>query len=224
MAAWQRSSLQSSSRSGFFSKRTRQSAQTSSQQRPVVRAQRLDVRRAAGLVADRVELEREVGEAQLAVERRQQVDHLGVDERVGVADRLDAELRVLAVAARLRAVVAEVRADVEEPHRLRQARHAVLDVRPHDARRALRPQREHVVAAVLEEVDLLVDDVGALAGRPQEDAGVLEDRASRCAGSRTARTRARPCRGRTASTASPRAGCRRCRAARRISGASLRLS
>ena len=52
----------------------------------------------------------------------------------------------------------------------------MLEVGAHDGGRALRAQRQVVAAAVLEAVDLLVDDVGALGAGAQEDAGVLEDR------------------------------------------------
>ena len=52
----------------------------------------------------------------------------------------------------------------------------MLEVGAHDAGRTLGPQHEVVAAAVLEAVDLLVDDVRAFGAGPQEDAGVLEHR------------------------------------------------
>ena len=52
----------------------------------------------------------------------------------------------------------------------------MLEVGADDRRRTLRAQHQVVAAAVLEEVDLLVDDVGALGAGAQEDAGVLEHR------------------------------------------------
>ena len=58
----------------------------------------------------RVDVQCEVGQAELFVERPQQLDDLGVDRGVVVADGLDAELVVHAVAAGLGAVVAEDRA------------------------------------------------------------------------------------------------------------------
>src|SRR5690606_11295553 len=51
----------------------------------------------------------------------------------------------------------------------------VLDVGAADRRRPLGPQRHAVAAAVLEDVHLLLRDVGLLAHGAQEDAGVLDD-------------------------------------------------
>ncbi len=62
-------------------------------------------------VADRVDLEPDaVGEAELAPQPREHHDLLGVDVGPGEAERLDVELVELAVAALLRALVAEHRA------------------------------------------------------------------------------------------------------------------
>ena len=105
-----------------------------------------------------------------------QLDCLGVGGGGGVADALRAELPELAVAARLRAVVAEHRAEVVEAHRLRAARHAVLQVGAADGRGALGTQREPAAAAVLEDVHLLRDDVALVARGAREDAHVLDDR------------------------------------------------
>ena len=105
--------------------------------------------RAAGAVADRVELELEaVEQPELGEPGRLQRDHLGVDGRIVRAERLDAELPVLAVAAALGAGVAEHRREVPELDGLRLARLAVLQVGAHDRRRALGPQRQLAPAAV----------------------------------------------------------------------------
>ena len=131
----------------------------------------------AGAVADRVELELEaVEQAELGVPGRLQRDHLGVDGRVVRAERLHAELPVLAVAAALGPRVAEHRRDVPELDRLRLARLAVLEVGAHDGRRALGPQRQLAAAAIGERVHLLADDVGGVARRAREERRVLERR------------------------------------------------
>ena len=83
---------------------------------------------------------------------------------------------MLAVAAGLRAVVAESGAEVVEPHGLRTAGHAVFQVGAADARRPLRLQRECAAAAILEGVHLLRDDVALRPGGVGEDAQLLDDR------------------------------------------------
>jgi len=83
---------------------------------------------------------------------------------------------VLAVAAALRLVVAVHRGDREELHGLRLALHAVLEIRPADRRGAFGPERELAAAPVLEDVHLLLHDVGAGARRPLEEVHVLEHR------------------------------------------------
>ena len=82
----------------------------------------------------------------------------------------------LAVAAGLRALVAEERAEVEELHRLRLFVHAVLEVGAADRGRPLRPQGEAAPALVFEGEHLLADDVGGAADAALEEVGVLEDR------------------------------------------------
>ena len=106
----------------------------------------------------------------------EQDDQLGVDERRVGADRLGADLVELAVAPRLRALVAEERARVPELHRLRELVHAVLEVGAADRRRPLRAQGEAAPALVLEAEHLLLDDVGGLADAAGEELGVLEGR------------------------------------------------
>ncbi len=93
---------------------------------------------------------------------------------VVAADRLHAQLPVLAVAALLRPVVAPHRADRVELLRLRLAVQAVLDVGAADRRGALRPQRQRATPAIGERVRLLLDDVGALARCADDQVGVLD--------------------------------------------------
>ncbi len=102
-------------------------------------------------------------------------DHLGVGKRLGGADQLDVDLVELAVAALLRALVAEHRAGAE--HLLRQRLgEAVGHQRAADAGGGLGAQRDGIAAAVLEAVHLLHHHVGGFAERAGEHAGVLEDR------------------------------------------------
>ena len=83
-----------------------------------MRDQQRAVRAPLGRVADRVDRERDaVGQAELLPQPRQHHDLLGVDVGPGKAQRLDVELVELAVAALLRALVAEHRA--RGPHALR---------------------------------------------------------------------------------------------------------
>ena len=143
-----------------------------------VRRQLRDVRRAAGGVADRIEVDLDAAESGVAIEARPKLDDLGVDGRPRVADRLDVELPELAVAAGLRAVVAEHRAGLGQLDRLRPGLHPVLDVGADDAGRRLRAQRPGLglLGPRGEPEELLLDDVGDLADPALEDVGQLEQR------------------------------------------------
>ena len=101
--------------------------------RAEVRDQRVAVGGTAGRVADRVDAGGDTGQADVAVEPMRELDELGVDGRPRVADDLDVPLRELAVAAGLRAVVAEHRTDGREPEGPGADVHPVLDVGAHDA-------------------------------------------------------------------------------------------
>ena len=124
------------------------------------------------VVAERGEVEAQAGDAQVLVEAPRQGDHLDVDVGVVGAERLDADLVVLAVAAGLGPLVAEVGRAYQTFHGVVGP---VLHEGPHHRRRALGPQRDVAAALVLEVVHLLADDVGALAD-PLEHADVLEHR------------------------------------------------
>ena len=132
-------------------------------------------RRSAGrLAASPIEFSSSVNalEPEVAVEAVGERDDLDVDVGIVDAEHLDADLPVLAVAALLRALVAEVRREVPD---LPRHRRVVLHERAHDRRGALGPQREAAAALVLELVHLLAHDVGGLAD-PLEHLEVLEDR------------------------------------------------
>ena len=53
---------------------------------------------------------------------------------------------------------------------------AVFEVGATDGGGGLRPQRQSVAAAVLEDVHLFLDDVGGVADAAHEEVGVLDDR------------------------------------------------
>src|SRR5207248_2461496 len=144
-----------------------------------IRLERLPVPGAAGAVAERVQVHRERDPERLqpAVEH---LDLLRIDPRARIAERLDADLRELAVAPPLLPLPPEHGADVP-PLGLRLLLiDVVLDVGAHQRGRVLRPQG-HRVAAVVEGVHLLADDVGDLADAADEELGSLQDRRARLA-------------------------------------------
>ena len=131
---------------------------------------------AAGLVAESVQFQhRVVGDVQRVQDGPAAGDDLGVGERFGGADQLDADLVELAVAAFLRALVAEHRAGVEDFLRQRLGQ-AVGDQGAADAGGAFGAEGDGVAAAVVEAVHLLHDHIGGFPEGAGEDAGVLEDR------------------------------------------------
>jgi hypothetical protein len=126
--------------------------------------------------ADGVEQHGEPREPELAQEVEEHQEKLAVRNRSGIAQELGADLEELPVAAPLRALVAELRPDVEEPDRRRPLLEPVLDVRPRHRGRRLRAQGDVAAALVDEAVHLLADDVGRLAHAADEELGLLEHR------------------------------------------------
>src|SRR5690606_7878198 len=135
-----------------------------------------EVARPARLVAEAVD-------AKLDPDQPHRLDQIageGEDLHVflgrGHAEGFDAELEKLPVAMALGPLAAEHRAEV--PPALHGIAHgqALLHVGPHRAGGILRPERQHLPAAILESVHLLADDVGLLADRPGEEPRFLEDR------------------------------------------------
>ena len=90
-------------------------------------------------VADAVEQDLEVGEAQRLCDPPAEVDHFGVERGVAHADGFDAELRVLAEAAGLRSLVTEDGQVIGELDRLGLVGHAVLQVGAADGGGAFGP-------------------------------------------------------------------------------------
>ena len=107
-------------------------------------------------VTHRVDRQPVLLQPDVLVEAVRERDDLDVDRRVLDAEHLHADLPVLAIAARLRSFVAEVRGDV--PDLPRQHR-PVLHERPHHRRGSVGPQRERAAALVGEVVELLAYDV-----------------------------------------------------------------
>jgi hypothetical protein len=143
---------------------------------PVVGGQFGHIRGPTGPVADRIEEYLDPVEPAIGVVAQPELDDLRVDGGAGVADGLDVELPELPVATRLRAVVAEHRADLVDLHRLRPGLHAVLDVGADDARGRLRAERPRLrlLRARGDPEQLLLDDVGDLAHAALEDRRLLE--------------------------------------------------
>ena len=141
-----------------------------------VGGQALAVLRARVEAAQRAEAQPQAPDVELAQQRVQQHDRLGVDGGVVGADRLGPELPELAEAPGLRLLLAEVAAQVPELHRLGELVHAVLEVGAAHRRGALGAQRQRAPAGVLEGVHLLLDDVGRLAHAAGEQLGGLEGR------------------------------------------------
>ncbi len=136
-----------------------------------------DVGRPARRVADRVEQDLHAIEPDVPVEAQAKLDQLRVDGRPGITDRLDVELPELAVAAGLRAVVAEHRPDERELHRLGPGLHPVLDVGAHDSGGGLRAERPGLglFGARRDPEQLLLDDVRHLADTALEDLGLFDE-------------------------------------------------
>ena len=96
---------------------------------------------------------------QKAVEREQNLD-IGLWRRG--ADKLDADLRKLSVAAALHLLVAEHGAEIAQAERHRPLAESVLNVGPRDPRRPLGPEGQRSALAVVKGVHLLADDIGVL--------------------------------------------------------------
>ena len=105
-----------------------------------------------------------------------QGQHLGVNFRPRRAERLDAYLMELPVAALLRPLVAEDRAEVIELEHPALRQQIMLDDRAHRRRGALRAQREQITAAALEGIHLLGDDIGLFSDPAREQIRCFEDR------------------------------------------------
>ena len=144
-------------------------------ERGEVGEQRVAVALARAARAQRVDVDLEAGDADRREEACDQIDHLGVAERAGIAVKLAPGLIELPVAALRGALAAEHRPEVVPARDRLQGVHLVLDVGARGARRALGAHRERVAVA-LERVHLLLHHVRRLADGSREERGVLEQR------------------------------------------------
>ena len=134
------------------------------------------VRSTSRAVAERVDLEADASEAEPLPESARHHDHLDVDVWAGVAQRLHTDLMELAVAALLRALVAEHGPHVPKPARA-VVEQTVLDGGAHAAGGALGAQGQLLaVERILERIHLLLDDVGDLADGALEQGRRLDQR------------------------------------------------
>lgn len=83
-----------------------------------------------------------IGEPQFAQVGGTELNHLKVDPWATVADRLDVELRELAIAPLLRAVITEELRNCRKAYGLRLGAHAVLDVGPNSTSGCLGSKRQ----------------------------------------------------------------------------------
>ena len=166
--------MQSSSRSGLRSRRARQSWAKVSTRFLVVRLQRRNEFGPAVFVPNAVGQEGNVAQTNVVHQRPREFDHLSVNRRISVADGLYAKLVVLAKPAGLRTLVAEHRAQVIQPHRLRLIVHPVLQIGPAHWSRSLGAQCELVAAPILKDVHLFFDDVRAFAHAAHKQSRVLK--------------------------------------------------
>ncbi len=126
-------------------------------------------------IAQRVELQRDARDPQFPqqlIGHRQQLD---IGLRLARADDLGVDLVELAVAALLRAFVAEQRAVGGELER-GVLLPAVGEVGARDPGGEFGPQGERIAAAILERIHFLGDDIGGLADRAGEHLGLFEHR------------------------------------------------
>ncbi len=174
VARTHRSALQSSTRSGFRSRRRRQSSHSSPSRAARIFRQPRVVGGTALRVAERVDLEGYPAQARLREESVQERHRLGVGVRRVGAEQLRAHLVELPHPPLLRSLVPEHRADVVEPDRPLARAGPVIEERADHRRGPLGAHREALPGPVGEGVHLLLDDVGRLPHGPREELGALE--------------------------------------------------
>ena len=127
-------------------------------------------------IADRVQNQSGILQSRAAQDLDHHFDHFGIDDRRFRADGFRADLKELAIAALLRALAAEHRADVVELLDAGNLVQAMLDIGAHHRRGGFRAQRERGAVAILPGVHFLADDVGVFAHAAREQRRLLEDR------------------------------------------------
>ena len=132
-------------------------------------------RLAACAVAQRVEVQGYIRDAQLLQELVRHRQQLDIGLRLARADHLGVDLVELAVAPLLRALVAEQRAVGRDLER-RKLLPAVGEESARDPGGELGAQGERISAAILEGIHFLRHHIGGLAERAGEDLGLFEHR------------------------------------------------
>src|SRR5262249_7866336 len=128
-------------------------------------------------ITDGVHMEGEpLLEAEGPEEIHEHAHHFRVHGRARLTEGFHVGLVELAIASRLRSLVAEHGADRVETDGLRLDLEPVLDVGAHEPGGGLGTEGERVAAAVLEGVHLLLDDVRLVADAPREELRALEER------------------------------------------------
>ena len=131
---------------------------------------------AALFAADRVDFEGDVPDAEEAEELVHKGDDLGVGRRGKGAEQLHPQLVEFPHPPRLGLFRPEAGDRVGQLDRQRAVNQPVFDDRPVDAGGPFRPEGEFPPALVGEGVHLLLDDVGGVADRADEEPLVLESR------------------------------------------------
>ena len=155
-------------------------------------AQRLVVNRAAFIIADGIQFQLPVPDADTIQKRAQHFDDFGIHAGRfaaggGRADDLGADLVELAIAAFLRALAAELRADVKKLLQARPLPQFVLDVGAHHAGGILRAQRQPLrffrlgAAAIFPGKHFFADDIGLFPHGALEELQILDDRGANLA-------------------------------------------
>src|ERR1700693_1515984 len=111
-------------------------------------------------VADRVELQVKVAQAQLTKPCGTELDDLSVKRGARRADGFDVELEKLPVAALLRAVVSKHRSDEEEARRLRALVQTGLEISADDSGGRLGSERGVPSPTIVEAIQLFGDGIG----------------------------------------------------------------
>ena len=124
---------------------------------------------------ERVDLQRDLADAEASPQPGRQADQLGVDVRAGHAVSLGADLMELAIAAFLRFLVAKHRSGIPQSLSL-VVQQAVFDTSPHAAGGPFRAQGQTVAVAVGKRVHFLFDDIGDFADGTGEQFGFFDQR------------------------------------------------
>src|SRR3989344_8912037 len=138
--------------------------------------QRLAVRWLAFFTADGIYIDFELFQPKPLKKLAAQLDHSRVKRGVSRAERLDAGLMELALAPRLRPLVAKHRAKIIDLEEIIGGDQIIFQAGPYDRSRRLGAQGQTPPLAVGKCVHLFLDDIGRIADRAGEDIGRFKDR------------------------------------------------